>query len=226
MKNTVLVAITSAVISVSVYRIGFEKPQAIIAQEKCSNNSIQKSLAREDYKPTVQLQSVKEASKKPSTAPISHLQESSANSEQGRGKEEELEALKLEKKAGKFTEWLKDAITEDPNFDVGDYLSKHLSSEKIDSTWASEHESNLASLLRDNKNFSGIAVKDINCYSTYCKVSLSAANQVQADEILSKTSRTLYESKQPSQVIAAPNISNSATTLYIARYDNSFDFHK
>lgn len=120
--------------------------------------------------------------------------------------------------------WLDDAIKRDPNFDIGEHMQSRFENESPDTEWAGQQEIALVNLFSSSKDFSGIALKGIQCRTTQCQVQLSTENITQANTLVELASANLLAGNLPATVIAAPDLNTNTLTLYIARNSQGFNF--
>lgn len=151
MKTIIFTAIASACISISAYHFTVE-PKTFYEDIQICESSSQPGL-KLAAKASV-LQQEKPVAQQPSkfitkSGVVSLPTDSDDKPIINEKDLQELEALKIEKKAEPFNGWLKESITKNPGFDLNKYLENHFSTKIVDSDWATTQENKLAPLIRD-----------------------------------------------------------------------------
>jgi|GEM_PF-885042 len=165
MKTIIFTAIASAFISISAYHFIVE-PETFYEDTQTCESSSQPELEL-STKVSV-LQQEKPVAQQPSkfitkSGVVSLPTDSDDKPIKNEKDLQELEALKMEKKAEPFNGWLKESITKNPGFDLNKYLENHFSTEIVDSDWAPTQENKLAPLIRD---MYGVTLRVTCCGST------------------------------------------------------------
>lgn len=135
---------------------------------------------------------------------------SSAVSTSSNQAESELAAVKL-----KMTEEKIHNTLRNNNYNSS-YLAKNFEDEKTDHIWAEAEQQKLSNLFINNDEFSNLALREISCRTTQCKISVAANTNEQANEALTKLSSALSENNKSSLYFSDTDIANSKTTLYIS----------
>jgi len=151
MKTIIFTAIASAFISISAYHFIVEPKTFDEDTQTCESSSqpglklAAKASVLQQEKPVAQ-----QPSKVITKSGVVSLPTDSDDKPIINEKDlQELEALKIEKKAEPFNGWLKESITKNPGFDLNKYLENNLSTKIVDSDWATTQENKLAPLIRD-----------------------------------------------------------------------------
>lgn len=135
---------------------------------------------------------------------------SSATSASGNQAEHELAIVELEMTAEKIHNTLRN------NNYNSSYLAKNFENEKTDYAWAEAEQQKLSNWFINNHEFSGLALREVSCRTTQCKISVAANTNEQANEILTKLSSVLSENYKSSLHFADTDIASGKTTLYIS----------
>ena len=132
-----------------------------------------------------------------------------------------------QKKSRAFRRW-RSAFENDKEVVIDQELARRFKREEIDFNWALEHEKKLLNLFFQNPNLNGLALKDVQCRTTQCRIMISISNIEQANASVNRLSEALKQNDEglsPAMIITALDQKEGLTTLYISRNKNSFNFN-
>ena len=135
-----------------------------------------------------------------------------------------LQALEMEKqqrKADDFGAWAMDSQKVDSNFDVNSELSQRFAQESRDPVWAEQQENHYQQLFSNQEALRDFALRNAECRSTQCEVTVSVTNSEQSRQLLQTMSRAL----EGSVILVATDEKSSTSKLYIGRDEKSFEFN-
>jgi hypothetical protein len=134
---------------------------------------------------------------------------------------QDLEMEKQQRKADDFGAWAMDSQKANRNFDVNSELSQRFAQESRDSVWAEQQENHYQQLFSNQEELRDFALRNAECRSTQCEVTVSISNSEQSQQLLQTMSRAL----QGSVVLVATDEKSSTSKLYIGRNEKSFEFN-
>ena len=123
----------------------------------------------------------------------------------------ELAALKTKIIENKIVKKLSDSPQH-----LSNILAQEFNSEAINYEWADAEQQKLSSWFSNNKEFAGLALQDISCRTTQCKISVAASTQEQANSIFMTLSNELKERYASSLYFTDMDLENNTTSLYIS----------
>jgi hypothetical protein len=134
---------------------------------------------------------------------------------------QDLEMEKQQRKADDFGAWAMDSQKANRNFDVNSELSQRFAQESRDPVWAEQQENHYQQLFSNQEELRDFALRNAECRSTQCEVTVSVSNSEQSQQLLQTMSRAL----QGSVVLVATDEKSSTSKLYIGRDEKSFEFN-
>lgn len=87
-----------------------------------------------------------------------------------------LEKEKQQRKAADITDWIVKSHNADSNFELNNELSSRVERENRDIAWAEQQEVNYRQLFSEHPEFQGIALRDAQCRSTKCEITVGTSN--------------------------------------------------
>lgn len=93
-------------------------------------------------------------------------------------------------------------------------LSTDFDSEKRDTFWSEQQETKLRAAISQDAELSGIAVRDIECKTSQCKISVFSGNAEQNQEIFEKLTRSVSKLYQNASYYSNPLENDGVKTIY------------
>lgn len=121
--------------------------------------------------------------------------------------------------------WLNDSLLTSSDFDLNREMQIGFERESINVFWAEEQEAKMQNVFNVNSDFSGIALKEVSCRSTQCRLSIAITDMDQANTLVELVSKAVQDEQPYSTVIATPDEQAGVTKIYISNDRNSFAFH-
>lgn len=138
---------------------------------------------------------------------------------------ESLEMEKQQRKARDVINWVMQSQHADSNFDLNNALLRRFEQEHRDPTWAEQQEGYYRQLFSERTDLQGIALRDAQCRSTQCEITIGIANVEQSDQFFQTISSALAANGQPVAIMIATDARSGTSKLYISNSENSFDFN-
>lgn len=137
---------------------------------------------------------------------------------------DKLEALEMEKhqrNAEDFGAWALNSQKANPNFNLDKELSNRFQQESRDPVWAEQQENYYQQLFSSQEELRDFALRNAQCRSTQCEVTISVSNSEQSQQLLQTMTRTL----QGSVILLSSDDGSGTSKLYIGRDEKSFEFN-
>jgi hypothetical protein len=138
---------------------------------------------------------------------------------------EALQTQQLMRTAERFNNWLTNAQQTTPDFNLNQEMQTQFDAEAIDSHWAETQEQEYLSLFSESTELSGLALRDAQCRTQQCAITIGITNIEQANQLVEQISKALLKRKKYPMIIAAPDEQQGTTKLYIGKYDSSFEIN-
>ncbi len=194
-----------------------EKLNATIAQLKAENTQLSLQLIDQQKTP---LAAPNTTIKVPSPTSAGRSENSKQSTSLAQLKEKEL--LRT---AEKFSNWLANSHKTTGSFDLHKEMQQRFDAENIDTNWAETQEQDYLTMFSQNPELAGIALRETQCRTRLCALTISIRDLDQANELMGKMSQTLKAQHKYPMIIATPDEQQGVTTLYIEREANSFEFN-
>lgn len=140
----------------------------------------------------------------------------------------QLQQLEMEKqlrKASEFSDWVLQAQQENPDFNLNQTLAQNFENEIRDPNWADEQENNYRNLFSETVELADFALKDSQCKSNQCELTVSIGNLEQSDQLLEKMNKVLAANHKNAALVIAADVQTGTSKLYISENPESFEFH-
>lgn len=129
------------------------------------------------------------------------------------------------RKSENFGKWLASTNKESADFDLNKEMQRRFDAEAVDPDWAAAEEQEYLSLFSQNPELSGLALRETQCRTQQCVITISITDINQANELVEKMTLVLRQQKKYPMIIAAPDEQQGITRLYIGKNETSFDFN-
>lgn len=139
-----------------------------------------------------------------------------------------LQTLEMEKQQRKATDiinWVMQSHNADSNFDLNNELLRRFEQENRDPAWAEQQEGHYRQLFSEQSELQGIALRDTQCRSTQCEITIGISNIEQSNQLLQTISSSLAADGQPVAIMIATDESRGISRLYISNNENSFELN-
>lgn len=157
-------------------------------------------------------------------SPESHTSSSGADNEL-LSRVQTLELEKQQRKAEGIISWILKSQTADSNFDLNNELLTHFEQEVRDTAWAEQQENYYRHLFSTQEQLQGIALRDAQCRSTQCEITIGISNIEQSNQLLQTISSSLTADGQAVAIMIAADERSGTSKFYISNSENSFDFN-
>ncbi len=124
-----------------------------------------------------------------------------------------------------FSNWLAKSYKESGNFDLNKEMQRRFETEAVDPAWAATEEQEYLSLFSQNPELSGLALRETQCRTQQCAITVSITDLNHANQLVEKMTLVLRQKNKYPMIIAAPDEQQGTTRLYIGKNENSFDFN-
>lgn len=104
-------------------------------------------------------------------------------------------------------------------------MQRRFWAETVDPDWVEAQEQEYLELFSRNPELAGLALRETQCRTQQCTLTISISDINQANELLEKMTKTLQQKKQYPIILAAPDEKQGVTKLYIGKEANSFEFN-
>ncbi len=136
-----------------------------------------------------------------------------------------LEMEKQQRKAADIVSWITEAQSTDNQFNLNAELEHHFEQENRDIAWAERQEGYYRQIFSEQDELQGIALRDTQCRSTQCAITIGIANIEQSNQLIQTISKSLAANGQPVAIMIAADERAGTSKLYISNNENSFDFN-
>lgn len=123
--------------------------------------------------------------------------------------EQELVTYKLNEISTNIIEKMGDGLQS-----YADKISTEFNNENKDIFWSEQQETQLRTAINQDTELSGIAIRDIECKTSQCKISVFSGNLEQNQEIFEKLTRSIGKLYKNPSYYADPLESNGIKTIY------------
>ncbi|MDR7088493.1 hypothetical protein J2X05_000496 [Cellvibrio fibrivorans] len=147
-----------------------------------------------------------------------------ANSSQSLPENSKVDEYVL-RKSERFSKWLEDTLKENGNVDLNKEMQRRFDAEAIDPVWAAAEEQEYFSLFSQNPELSGLALRETQCRTQQCVITVSVTDLDQANQLAEKMASVLRQKNKYPMIIAATDEQQGITKLYIGKDETSFDFN-
>lgn len=140
----------------------------------------------------------------------------------------QLQQLEMEKQLGKatdFNNWMLQAQEENPDFNLNQTLAQNFNNETRDPVWADAQENHYRDLFIDSAELADFALKDSQCKSSQCELTVSIGNLEQSDQLLEKMNKVFAANNQNIAIVIAADAQTGTSKLYISEDPKSFEFN-
>jgi hypothetical protein len=137
----------------------------------------------------------------------------------------QLQDEKLLHQSENFGKWLSDTYKEKGTFNLHEEMQQRFDAEEVDPAWAEMQEQEYFALFDKNPELAGLALREAQCRSQQCAVTVSISDVNQANTLVEKMTATLKQNNKYPMIIAAPDEQRGVTTLYIGKDADSFEFN-
>lgn len=138
---------------------------------------------------------------------------------------ESLEMEKQQRKAKDIINWVVQSQEADSNFDLNNALLRRFEHENRDPVWAEQQEGYYRQLFSERTDLQGIALRDAQCRSTQCEITIGIANIEQSNQFFQTISSALATNGQPVTMMVATDEKYGTSKLYISTDENGFEIH-
>lgn len=188
--------------------------QQTIAQLQLENNRLKDLLDEHSSKKDLLANQINQAP----TAP-------DENQKQLQKQLQQLEMEKQLRNANDFSSRIMDAQKNNPNFSLNHALAQGFNNEPRDPQWADEQENTYRNLFSATTELAGFALRDSQCKSSQCELTVSISNLEQSDQLLEKINNTLAANNKHAVIVIAPDAQAGISKLYISEDIKSFEFN-
>lgn len=123
--------------------------------------------------------------------------------------EQELAAYKLKEVSTDIIEKIGDDLQ-----NYADKIFTDFNNENKDIFWSEEQEKKLRAAITQDTELSGIAIRDIECKTSQCKIIVFSGNAEQSQEIFEKLTKSIGQLYQNPTYYTNPLESNGTKTIY------------
>lgn len=123
--------------------------------------------------------------------------------------EQELAAYKLKEVSTDIIEKIGDDLQ-----NYADKIFTDFNNENKDIFWSEEQEKKLSAAITQDTELSGIAIRDIECKTSQCKIIVFSGNAEQSQEIFEKLTKSIGQLYQNPTYYTNPLESNGTKTIY------------
>jgi hypothetical protein len=106
-------------------------------------------------------------------------------------------------------------------------MNQTFGTEAVDPQWAGGQQAKFVDLFRRNKNLSGLALQDVECRSTHCRVTVRLSDMAQSAEVMQSMSRALTSNDLGiplTSSLGAMDPDAGVANIYVARDIKGFSF--
>lgn len=128
--------------------------------------------------------------------------------------------------SSEFKGWLNENIEKNPGFNIGSAMQQGFDQEVRDSNWAETEEIKVSDLFFESEYLDGLALRDIECRETQCRLSIAVNNLDQANSTVDNLLNSFVSQEDFRQIVAAPNLEENVTTLYVSRDGGGLSFNQ
>lgn len=136
-----------------------------------------------------------------------------------------LEMEKQQRKAADVVNWIKQSQNNNRNFDLNNELSTRFEQESRDPAWAEQQENHYRQLFTNNETLSGIALRNTQCRSSQCEISVGITNTEQSNQLLQTITKALASNDHPVSIMVATDERSGTSKLYISNNEDTFAFN-
>lgn len=104
----------------------------------------------------------------------------------------------------------------DHSHDLSSTLAQEFNNEAINYEWAEAEQQKLSGWFSNDVEFAGLALQNVSCRTTQCKISVAASTLEQANSIFTTLSNALKERYKSSLYFSDTDLTNNTTALYIS----------
>lgn len=140
----------------------------------------------------------------------------------------QLQQLEMEQQlqqANQFSDWILNAQQDNPAFNLNQTLAQNFDQELRDPDWADTQEHHYRNLFSDSTELAEFALRDSQCKSRQCELTVSIGSQEQADQLLEKMNRLLAAQNKKAALVVATEPQTGTSKLYISENPKSFEFN-
>jgi len=138
--------------------------------------------------------------------------------------EAQLAYLNMQASVNNYDRWVESHAAKAAQFIVADAMQKNFNEEDVEPDWSYREELNVTDMFYESDELEGLALLEVECRKTQCRVTVAANNIAQANEIVARVSNGFASENDYRQLVAAPSHEKRATTLYISRDSDGFKF--
>lgn len=125
-----------------------------------------------------------------------------------------------------FKGWLNDNIEKNPTFNIGNAMQQGFDQEVRDSDWAETEETKVSDLFFESEYLEGLALHNIECRKTQCRLSIAVNSLDQANNTVDNLLNSFVSQQDFRQIVAAPNLEENVTTLFVSRDSGGLSFNQ
>lgn len=137
----------------------------------------------------------------------------------------QLQDEQLLLKSESFGKWLANTLKEKGSFNLQAEMQHRFEAETVNHEWAEAQEQEYLTLFDNSPELAGLALRETQCRSQQCALTVSISDINQANTLLEKMTATLKQQNKYPIIIATPDEQRGVTTLYIGKDANSFEFN-
>jgi hypothetical protein len=171
---------------------------------------------------------LKQQSSRPSPSPSQIAEKTQhqqpANSNQSLSEKNRVDE-KVLRKSESFSKWLEDTHKDHADFDLNKEMQRRFDAEAVDPNWAPAEEQEYFSLFSQNPELSGLALRETQCRTQQCAITVSITDLNQANQLAEKMALVLRQKNKYPMIIAAIDEQQGITKLYVGKDETSFDFN-
>ncbi len=104
-------------------------------------------------------------------------------------------------------------------------MQRRFDAENIDPNWAEAQEQEYLTLFSQSPQLAGLALRETQCRTQQCALTISISDINQANELPGKLSEAFKEQNKFPMIVATPDEQLGITTLYIIKENKSFEFN-
>lgn len=139
-----------------------------------------------------------------------------------------LQTLEMEKQQRKATDvinWIVQSQNTNHNFDLNNELLARFEQENHDPVWAEQQESQYRQLFSNNKELQGIALRNTQCRSSQCEITIGISSTEQSNQLLQTMNKVLSDGDHPVAIMVATDERSGTSKFYISNNEDSLNFN-
>lgn len=138
---------------------------------------------------------------------------------------QKLEMEQQQRKAANLVNWITQSQKSNRTFDLNNKLLRRFEHQNRDPAWAEQQENHYRQLFASNNELRGIALRNTECRSDQCEVTVGIENLEQSNQLLQTMNKTLANSENPVAIMVATDERTGISKFYISNNEDSFEFN-